>query len=106
MDFGGNHRLDWFFREWVYGTQIPHYHFEYQITPAENGKFKLHMSLSQSEVDDDFAMLVPIYADFGKGWIRIGQLGVVGSTTRTADALIPAAAKKVAANEYKEILER
>ena len=106
MDFGGNHRLDWFFRQWVYGTQVPHYHFEYQVTPAENGKFKLHMNLSQSEVDGNFAMLVPIYADFGKGWMRIGQVGVIGNTTHTAEALLPAAPKKVAANEYKEILER
>jgi aminopeptidase N len=106
MDLTGNHRLDWFFNEWVYGTQIPRYHFEYQITPAEGSKANLHMSLTQSEVGDHFMMLVPIYADFGKGWIRIGQLGVGGNTTRTADAILPATPKKIAANVYKEILER
>jgi hypothetical protein len=106
MDLGGNHRLDWFFDEWVYGTQVPRYHFDYQVTPAEGGKVKLHMSLTQSEVDEHFAMLVPVYVDLGKGWVRIGQLGVGGNTTRTADTLLPAAPKKVAANVYKEILER
>ena len=30
MDIGKNGRLDWFFDEWVYGTQVPRYHFEYQ----------------------------------------------------------------------------
>jgi hypothetical protein len=106
MDLTGNHRLDWFFNEWVYGTQIPRYHFEYQVTPADGGKANLHMSLTQSEVDDHFMMLVPIYADFGKGWIRIGQMGVGGNSTRSADAALPATPKKVAANVYKEILER
>jgi hypothetical protein len=106
MDLKGNHRLDWFFSEWVYGTQVPRYHFEYQLTPAEGGKVKLHMTLSQSEVDDQFAMLVPIFADFGSGWVRIGQLGVGGNTTRTADTLLPSTPKKVAMNAFKEILER
>jgi hypothetical protein len=31
MDMQGNHRLDWFFDKWVYGTQIPRYHFEYSL---------------------------------------------------------------------------
>jgi hypothetical protein len=106
MDMGGNHRLDWFFDEWVYGTQVPRYHFDYQVTPGEGGKVKLHMSLTQSEVDEYFAMLVPVYVDWGKGWVRIGQLGVRGNTTRTADTLLPTTPKKVAANVYKEILER
>jgi len=106
MDLTGNHRLDWFFDEWVYGTQVPKYHFEYEVTPTDNGKFKLHMTLTQSEVDDNFGMLVPIYADFGKGFIRIGQLAVAGNKARTAETLLPSAPKKVAANAYKEILER
>ena len=106
MDMGRNGRMDWFFSEWVYGTQIPRYHFEYQLLPAEEGKVKVHMTLTQSEVDDRFVMLVPVYADFGKGMVRIGQLGIAGSSTRTADVVLPMQPKKVALNAYKEILER
>ena len=64
------------------------------------------MTLTQSEVSDKFAMLVPIFADFGNGWARIGQLGIGGSTTRTADVILPSTPKKVALNAFKEILER
>jgi hypothetical protein len=106
MDIAGNHRLDWFFDQWVYGTQVPKYHFDYQVTPAEAGKFKLHMTLTQSEVDDHFAMLVPIYVDFGKGMARLGQATITGNITRTIDLTLPAQPKKVALNAYKEILER
>jgi hypothetical protein len=106
MDLRGDHRLDWFFDEWVYGTQVPKYHFDYQVSPADGGKVKLHMTLTESDVDERFVMLVPIFADFGKGWIRIGQLGIQGNTTRTADAELPSAPKKVGLNVYKEILER
>lgn len=106
MDLQGNGRLDWFFDEWVYGTSVPKYHFDYQLTPAEGGKTKLHMSIAQSEVDEHFAMLVPVFADFGNGMTRIGQVGVVGNNTRDVDTLLPTQPKKVALNYYKDILER
>jgi len=106
MDLAGNGHLDWFFNEWVYGTQIPRYHFEYQLLPADDGKVKLHMTITQSEVDDRFVMLVPIFADFGKGMVRIGQVGVAGNSTRTADVVLPNQPKKVAFNAFKDILER
>ncbi|MGB6026781.1 MAG: M1 family aminopeptidase, partial [Candidatus Sulfotelmatobacter sp.] len=106
MDFDKNGRLDWFFKEWVYGTQVPRYHFEYQVTPGDGGRLKLHMSITQSEVDDRFAMLVPVFADFGKGMSRIGQIGIVGDTTRNVDVPLPAQPKKVALNADKDILER
>ena len=106
MDVSGNGRLDWFFNEWVYGTQIPKYHFDYQVSPAEGGKAKLHMTVSQGEVDDQFVMLVPVFADFGKGMVSIGQLQMKGNSTRSGDVLLPMQPKKVALNAYKEILER
>ncbi len=108
MDLTKNGRLDWFFSEWVYGTQVPKYQFEYQTSPAEAGKVKVHMTITQSEVDDHFAMLLPIFADFGNGngMIPIGQVGIGGNSTRNVDVTLPTQPKKVALNAYKEILER
>lgn len=106
MDLQRNGRLDWFFDEWVYGTQVPRYKFSYELAAAPEGKTKLHMSITQSDVQDNFAMLVPIYADFGKGMVRLGQMAMIGNNTRTSDVLLPAQPKKVAYNAYKEILER
>jgi Peptidase family M1 domain/Carboxypeptidase regulatory-like domain len=106
MDLAGNGRLDWFFRQWVYGTQIPKYHFDYQLSPSDSGKVNLHMTVTQSEVDDQFVMLVPVFADFGNGMVRIGQLGVHGNSSRSADVVLPMQPKNVALNAYKDILER
>jgi hypothetical protein len=106
MDLAGNGRLDWFFDEWVYGTQVPRYHFEYQVLPADGGKVKLHMTVTQSEVDERFVMLVPVFADFGKGMIRIGQMGIAGNSSRSIDVTLPSQPKKVTLNAYKDILER
>jgi hypothetical protein len=106
MDLAGNGKLDWFFDEWVYGTQVPRYHFEYQLVPADGGKVKLHMTITQSEVDEHFAMLVPVFADFGKGMARLGQIAIAGNSAQSVEVLLPAQPKKVALNAYKDILER
>lgn len=106
MDLQGNRRLDWFFNEWVYGTQVPRYKFSYELSPAPDGKTKLHITMTQSEVDDNFAMLVPIFGDFGRGMVRLGQIKMIGNNERSTDVLLPSQPKKVAYNAYKEILER
>jgi aminopeptidase N len=106
MDIEGNGRLDWFFDEWVYGTQLPRYHFESQFAAADGGKVKLHVTVTQSDVDERFAMLVPVFADFGEGMIRLGQIGIAGNTSRSVDILLPSQPKKVGLNVYKEVLER
>ena len=106
MDLEGNGRMDWFFNEWVYGMQIPRYKFEYQTSPAESGKVKLQMTVTQSEVDDHFAMPVPVFVDFGKGMVRLGQVILVGNMSKNVEVVLPNQPKKVALNAYKDVLER
>ncbi|HWC17841.1 MAG TPA: carboxypeptidase regulatory-like domain-containing protein [Terriglobales bacterium] len=106
MDLQKNGRLDWFFNEWVYGTQAPRYKFSYETSPGEGNKIKLHISITQSDVDNNFAMLVPVYGDFGKGMIMLMRVPMIGDNTRTFDTELPFQPKKMAVNAYKEILER
>jgi hypothetical protein len=106
MDLQQNGRLDWFFREWVWGTQVPRYSFKYDLQPAEGGKFKVHVEVTQSEVDEKFAMFVPVFADFGQGMVRLSQVAIAGNSTKTVNFLVDRQPKKVALNVYKEILER
>ena len=106
MDLQQNGRLDWFFREWVMGTQVPRYSFKYEVQQADPGHFKIRAEITQSEVDQNFAMLVPVYADFGNGMVRLGQVAIAGNATRTVIFNLDRQPKKVALNAYKEILER
>jgi hypothetical protein len=106
MDLLHNGRIDWFFNEWVYGTEVPRYSFKYDLQPGEAGKVKVHAEITQSEVGAQFAMFVPIFADFGNGMVRIGQAEVVGDMTRKIDFILDRQPKKVAINAYKDILER
>ena len=106
LDLQRNGRLDWFFREWVYGTQVPRYEFKYDVQSAGEGKVRVRAEITQSEVDDHFAMFVPVFADFGKGMVRLTQVAMVGNSTRTVDLMMDRQPKKVALNAYKDILER
>jgi hypothetical protein len=106
LDLLKNGRLDWFFQEWVYGTDVPKYDFEYETTPGDGQSVRVRATITQSEVEPNFAMFIPVFADFGQGMVRLNQVEMVGSSTRTVDFVLPQAPKKVALNYYKEILER
>ncbi|MFZ0880116.1 MAG: hypothetical protein WA002_11510, partial [Candidatus Acidiferrales bacterium] len=106
MDIQQNGRLDWFFKEWVYGTQVPRYSFKSEIQPAGAGKFRVHTELTQSEVDGQFAMFIPVFADFGTGMVRLTQIEMIGNSTRKVDLILDRQPKKIALNAYKDILER
>jgi hypothetical protein len=90
----------------VYGTQVPRYRFEYQLTPLAGGKVTLHRTITQTEVDEHFAMLVPVCADFGQGMVRLGQVEIEGNPSFSGDVLLPRQPKKVALNAYRDRLER
>ena len=77
MDLAGNGRMDWFFNEWVYGTEMPTYRFDYKV--SNDGT--ISGRITQSGVSDHFAMLVPLYADFGKGWIKFGTATMIGNSS-------------------------
>ena len=107
MDLDGNHRMDWFFNEYVYGTKLPAYHFEGQVT--QNGDAaSLHFKLVQSGVSDGFKMLVPIYLEFADGKVaHLGTVNITGSTTmeRTLPlSKLPSPVKRVSINYYYDVL--
>lgn len=106
MDLQRNGRLDWFFNEWVYDTKVPRYQMKYDIQPGEGGQVKVHAAITQSEVDDQFAMYVPIFGDFGKGMVRLAQILAIGNSTRNVTINLDRAPKKVELNAFKDVLER
>jgi hypothetical protein len=100
MDMNGNRTMDWFFNEWVYGTQMPSYKFEYTVSGNT-----ISGRVTQSGVSDDFVMLVPIYLDFGKGWARLGAATIRGnSTVELGPIKLPEAPKRASVAAYKDVL--
>ncbi len=80
MDLTGNRRMDWFFDEYVYGTALPRYKFDHSFTKGPDGDYVLNFTLAQSDVDNDFRMMIPIYLELAGGKvIRLGTLPIAGN---------------------------
>jgi Peptidase family M1 domain len=82
MDLEGNHRLDWFFNEYVYGTALPTYKIAYTFDKDASGDVVFGFKLTQSGVDDKFRMIVPIYLELTDGrTVNLGRARLVGNTS-------------------------
>jgi aminopeptidase N len=104
LDAAGDHHSDWLFRDWIYGTGLPKYHFEYSVKSADGGKVTLEGKLTQSEVSPDFMMSVPLYCDFDGRWVMAGRLKVLGNMTANVRATLPKMPKRVSINANHDLL--
>jgi hypothetical protein len=100
MNLDGNGRMDWFFNEYVYGTEMPSYRLEYSV----NGN-TVTASVAQTGVSDNFHMVVPVYADFGKGWVRLGTTAMHGNSVTNIGPLdLGSPPKRLAVAAFKDVL--
>jgi Peptidase family M1 domain len=82
MDLMGDHRMDWFFNEYVYGTALPSYDFSSTFEKNADGDVVFGFKLTQSGVDDKFRMLVPIYLEMADGGVAsLGRASIAGNST-------------------------
>jgi len=105
----GDGKMDWFFKQWVYGTDIPRYVSTLKVEKVAGDEYRIHGQVTQEGVAKDFRSLVPIHIDFGKNDIvRIGQVGMTGGATVPVDAKLklPKAPKRALVNAMGEILAR
>lgn len=100
-----NGRMDWFFNQWIYGTEVPAYKFDYQVGQS-GGKSILSGRITQSGVSDDFRMLVPVWVSYdGKGWVRLGSATIIGnSSVDLPNIPLPKEPKKVAICALNDVL--
>jgi aminopeptidase N len=82
MDLTGNHKMDWFFDEYVYGTALPSYGLSSSFDKDANGDVVFGFKITQSGVDNNFRMPVPIYLELANGnVVYLGRARLVGNTT-------------------------
>lgn len=108
LDIRNDGRLDWFFNEYVYGTELPHYTLTSDVTAKPDGSQELHFKLTQGNVSDSFAMLVPLYVQLENGKVmELGKVSVFGSATVEKTVTLPKMAspvKKMELNYNSDVL--
>lgn len=97
--------LNWFFRQYVYGTGMAHYDFKYSVEAAGEGKWKISGSITQSEAPDGWIDKLPLYIVSGKNTARIGLLTAGGGNKTTPfEAVIAVKPDKLILNANEDIL--
>jgi hypothetical protein len=103
MDLDGNHKMDWFFNEYVYGTERPQYTFHATVSSGADGKTTVSGTLQRIGVPGNWKDVVPIYAHIGDKTVRLGSLAVTHET-EAVNFAIPQRIDKVTINDFEDLI--
>jgi hypothetical protein len=109
MDLAGNRRLDYFFEQWVYGTDIPRLGSSLQVTDVGGGRYRVGGAVEQVEIPAGFQTLVPVYLEFADD--RIQKLGTVhlngpARQNLNVEIQLPQRPRRVILNGRNDVLSR
>lgn len=108
MDVDGNHKMDWFFNEFVYGTQLPSYKADASFDPGPDGDFVMSFKVTQSNVNDKFSMLVPLYLELADGnVVSLGRGRLTGNSSLEQKVPlkgVKAKPRRLMVNYYDDVL--
>jgi hypothetical protein len=96
--------MQWFFNQWVYGSETPTYDFSYQLADTEKGYTELSISLTQSCVSDLFQMQLPLYVVINGVRRYLGLLAVTGTQPLTTKLTLRKRPEKVLLDPDRSIL--
>ncbi len=108
MNATNDGKMDWFFNQWVYGTEMPRYVSDLKAEPAGE-ETRIHGTIRQEGVSKDFRAVVPIYVELGKNeTARVGMLPLIGEASVPVDVKLklPKKVRKVYLNAHGEVLAR
>jgi hypothetical protein len=81
MDLEGNRRMDWFFRQYVYGTGVPEYRLQWQAEDSGNGRWKIRGKVLQSGVPSGWLDALPLYIQVAGKVSRLGLMAIKSPDT-------------------------
>lgn len=96
--------MDWFFKQWVYNTEIPTYTITYYDQELPDGKYKVRCVVKQSNVPDDFQMYVPFRFDFGDNRVARLRYLIKGPVTELEFPTLPMKPESISFNDLESVL--
>jgi hypothetical protein len=96
--------MEWFFEQWVYGSETPEYDFSYQLSNAEGGQTELTLTLTQSKVSESFRMQLPLHVVINGEQQFLGLIGVIGTKPLKTNIKLPVRPEKVVLDPERNIL--
>lgn len=109
MDLAGNGKMDWFFDQWVNGTEIPRLTHDLLVEKTGKHQYRIVGSIQMSDVSDGFRVVVPIYLEdkYG-GLMKVAAVRLTGPTRQqlTLTARSTARPQRVTINALWDVLAR
>ena len=96
--------MQWFFKQWVYNTDIPKYEILYKREDLPDGKYKVHCTVKQTNVPDDFQAYVPFFIDFGNNKFARVRCLIKGPITEFDFPILPLKPKEIKFNDLESVL--
>jgi hypothetical protein len=104
MDITATRNMDWFFNQFVYGTEIPRYTLDYQLTP-QGSQTSLRLKLTQSEVSPNFRMAVPVYLETDdRKLVKLGAVRILGNSSQESTVTLGFKPRRVLLAAYEDVL--
>jgi hypothetical protein len=103
MDLDGNHKMDWFFNQYVYGTGEAQYTFHSTAEATADGKTHIKGEITRAGVPDTWKDAVSFYAHIGDKTVKMGLIAVTHAS-EPFDFAIPGKIDRVSINDYEDLL--
>lgn len=96
--------MDWFFNQWVMGTELPTYHVAWKSEPTDDKRYRVRLRVTQEGVPADFQAWVLVSADLGQNRFANFRLKVNGSQSEYLSPVLPEPPKGVTFNALRSVL--
>jgi hypothetical protein len=103
MDLDGNHKMDWFFNQYVYGMGIPQYEFHVSLEPTADGKTHVKGQITRGGIPEPWKDVVALYAHLGDKTVRIGTMGVT-QANQPIDVTVGGKFDRLTINDNEDLL--
>jgi len=98
-----NAPMDWFFREWVYGTAVPTYVLSWRAEPTADGRYLVRIRIRQEDAPADFEMDVPLRVELPDSVEAFVRVQVKGPLTEMQFTL-PGEPRRLELNPLESVL--
>ncbi len=95
--------MDWFFKQWVYGIEIPKYNYSY-ATEKVGDKYQVTVKVKQENVSPDFKMQVPVVVVYKPEGYSIFRIWVDKPEVEVKLPPVPMEVKEIVFNPFESVL--
>ena len=103
MDLDGNHKMDWFFNQYVYGMGEAQYTFHAATEATADGKTHIKGEIDRAGVPDTWKDAISLYAHIGDKTIKMGLIGVT-KANQPFDFTVAGKIDRVTINDFEDLL--